>query len=223
MKEYGKRVQIDPAEFWAMVDAGKSRKEIAKHFDVSVGTVQNRITKGRPSAACKTQATHSPSVAFGDSSLPEGASEGSSNTVGAIHESPDTHEEDKKENNDMDTNERIMNTFLGSGRPEAENSNNENDTYDNGTHAYDNGIGACDNEGFVPVDAASTYAAMFAEAAASIVKSAEAAGISIERTNITIKTGYTVAEISGADKDGKHCDLCLTVMDERPTFSCSMV
>lgn len=50
MSCYEKRVQIDPAEMWQMVDDGKSRKEIADHYGVSVQTIANRITKGRPKA-----------------------------------------------------------------------------------------------------------------------------------------------------------------------------
>ena len=79
MKEYGKRVQIDPAEFWAMVDAGKTRKEIAKHFDVSVQTVCNRITKGRPS----TPGTPIPQSPAATAPFTQGRLAGSGDPVGA--------------------------------------------------------------------------------------------------------------------------------------------
>ena len=43
------------------------------------------------------------------------------NTVGAIHESPETNNIDNVEGDtDMNTKEAIMNTFLGSGRPSGD-------------------------------------------------------------------------------------------------------
>lgn len=177
MKEYGKRVQIDPAEFWAMVDAGKTRTEIAKHYGVSVQTVCNRITKGRPPA--------------------KPAAENDSERERKFEEIIDSVDAgSKKENNDMDTNERIMDTFLGSGRPEAEASK----------------FPLGDSEPpRVPVDATGVYAAMFAEAAASIVKSAEYAGINIQYANVTVEDGCTVARVKGVDALGRACTLHLTV------------
>lgn len=43
-----KRVKVDSAEVWRMFDEGKTRKEIAEHYGVSLQTICNRITAGRP-------------------------------------------------------------------------------------------------------------------------------------------------------------------------------
>ena len=43
-----KRVKVDAAEVWRMFDEGKTRKEIAEHYGVSLQTICNRITAGRP-------------------------------------------------------------------------------------------------------------------------------------------------------------------------------
>ena len=171
MKEYGKRVQIDPAEFWAMVDAGKTRTEIAKHYGVSVQTVCNRITKGRPGAKPTAKNDSERECKFEEiiNSVDAGA---------------------KKEKNDMDTNERIMDTFLASGRPEAHE---------------------CDTEDRVPVDAASTYAEMFAVAASGIMKSAEFAGITVLRASIIAEGGTLSAKVEGCDRLGRPSTLRLTV------------
>ncbi len=43
-----KTAKADAAEVWRMFDEGKTRKEIAEHFGVSLQTICNRITAGRP-------------------------------------------------------------------------------------------------------------------------------------------------------------------------------
>lgn len=174
MKEYGKRVQIDPAEFWAMVDAGKTRKDIAKHFDVSVQTVCNRITKGRPSVATPSQ-DNNPERESKFEEIINGVDAGS-----------------KKEITDMDTNRKVIDEFLDTDRAVTEELGENNPPR-------------------VPTDAASVYAAMYAEAAGSIMKSAEYAGITVERTCIVTEDGTISAKVEGHDLLGRACTIRLTV------------
>ena len=118
----------------------------------------------------------------------------------------------KNREKDMSCEEAILNTFLGSGRPESEvQRNKEGDTCDNETHACDNGTEGCDN-------AITSYAAIFASMAHNIVKSAEYNGITPERVHIDTQPGFTCAELTGTDKEGNVCELRLTVMDA-PTLS----
>jgi biotin operon repressor len=118
----------------------------------------------------------------------------------------------KNREKDMSCEEAILNTFLGSGRPESETQRNrEGDMCDNGTHACDSENEGCDN-------AITSYAARFASMAHNIVKSAEYNGITPERVHIDTQPGFTCAELTGTDKEGNVCELRLTVMDA-PTLS----
>ena len=123
---------INPTVFWNMYDAGKSAKEIAAYFGCSVQTVYNRITKGR--SRIKTAkdfenerkfkeiidrvdsgtVSKKETVDTSDKRNTDSDIMTEVNTIGTIHETPET------DNNDNVEGDTGMNTFLGSGRPSGD-------------------------------------------------------------------------------------------------------
>ena len=96
----------------------------------------------------------------------------------------------------MDTNRKVIDEFLDTDRAVTEE--------------------LCENNPpRVPADAASVYAAMYAEAAGSIMKSAEYAGITVERTCIVTEYGTISAKVEGHDLLGRACTIRLTVDEIR--------
>ena len=214
-----KTAKADAVTVWRMFDEGKSRKEIAETLGVSVQTICNRITAGRPKAVQDTErkagnedvTETSAEKSVGDDVL--GVPTFEANTVGAIHETPKT---DHNDNVEGDTD---MNTFLGSGRSSGDECADEeignggiSGLFNNtkGARAHEAYMATSEENSGVAADAAKTDLIDLAFKARYMAHDA-----GFEPDHLMIDTSEVRDEIivSGKGSDGKVYEIQFSVTD----------